>query len=60
MEAVSSSHFPQVYEDLGIDTNQLGCIMVDTEPIEVSSVIDPEHLYFDPADQRCDDHPGRP
>src|SRR5664279_5771365 len=50
MDQVSSQQFPQVYEDLGIDTNSLGCIMVDIEPIEVSSVIDPEDLYFDPED----------
>ena len=50
MDQVSSQQFPQVYEDPGIDTNSLGCIMVDIEPIEVSSVIDPEDLYFDPED----------
>jgi hypothetical protein len=51
MGQVSSQQFPQVYEDLGIDTNNLGCIMLDVEPIEVSSVIDPEDLYHDPEDE---------
>jgi 2'-5' RNA ligase len=51
MDQISSRRFPQVYEDLGIDTNRLGCIMVDTDPIEVSSIIDEAHLYFDPADE---------
>lgn len=51
MDQVSSRNFPQVYEDLGIDTNTLGCIMLDVEPIEVSSVIDPEDLYHDPEDE---------
>ena len=51
MDQISFRQCPQVYEDLGIDTNKLGCIMVDTEPIEVSSVIDPEDLYHDPEDE---------
>ena len=51
MDQISSRQCPQVYEDLGIDTNKLGCIMVDTEPIEVSSVIDPADLYHDPEDE---------
>jgi hypothetical protein len=51
MDQISSQQFPQVYEDLGIDTNDLGCIMLDVEPIEVSSVIDPEDLYHDPEDE---------
>lgn len=46
MEQVSSRQFPQVYEDLGIDTAELGCIMADTEPISVSEVIAPEDLYY--------------
>src|SRR5664279_1917340 len=51
MDQISSRQCPQVYEDLGIDTNSLGCKMLDTEPIEVSSVIDPEDLYHDPEDE---------
>src|SRR4051794_28292024 len=51
MDQVSSRNFREVYENLGIDTNKLGCIMVDTEPIEVSTLIDPEDLYHDPDDE---------
>jgi hypothetical protein len=36
----------QIYAELGIDTHQLGCIMLDTEPIKVSDIIDPDDLYF--------------
>lgn len=45
MEQVSASQYPEVYQDLGIDPNDLGCIMATTVPIVVSSVIDPEDLY---------------
>jgi hypothetical protein len=48
VDQVSSRNFPEVYENLGIDTNTLGCIVLDTEPFEVSSVIDAEDLYSDP------------
>lgn len=51
MDQVSSRNFADVYENLGIDTNRLGCIMLDTEPIEVGSLIDPEDLYTDPEDE---------
>jgi hypothetical protein len=51
VDQISSRLFPQVYENLGIDTNKLGCIMLDVEPIEVSSVIDAEDLYRDPEDE---------
>jgi len=50
MDQVSSRNFHDLYENLGIDTNKLGCIMLDVEPIEVSSLFDPEDLYFDPED----------
>jgi 2'-5' RNA ligase len=43
---LSSHSFPQVYEDLGIDPQLLGCIMLNTEPLEVSDIIDEEHLYY--------------
>ena len=31
MDRVSSA-FPEVYENVGIDTNKVGCIKVDAEP----------------------------
>ncbi len=51
MSDLSSYSFPQVYEDLGINVQMLGCIMLNTEPLKVSDVIDKDHLYFaaDPA-----------
>src|ERR1700712_5021902 len=51
MDQVSSRNFPEVYENLGIDTGKMGCIMLDVEHIEVSSLIDPEDLYHDPEDE---------
>lgn len=51
MSDLSSYSFPQVYEDLGIGVQQLGCIMLNTEPLTVSDVISEDHLYYaaDPA-----------
>jgi 2'-5' RNA ligase len=46
METISAAQYPQVYVDLGLDTEQLGCIMADTEPIMISSVIDQADLYY--------------
>lgn len=43
---ISSHSFPQVYTDLGINVQMLGCIMLNTEPLQVSDVIDPDHLYY--------------
>jgi 2'-5' RNA ligase len=50
MEQVRASQYPEVYTDLGIDPNDLGCIMAATQPIAVSNVIDPSDLYYDPED----------
>jgi 2'-5' RNA ligase len=43
---LSSHAFPQVYEDLGIDVQELGCIMLNTEPLIVSDIVDEDHLYY--------------
>jgi 2'-5' RNA ligase len=43
---ISSHSFKKVYEDLGINLSLLGCIMMDTEKLEVSDIIDESHLYF--------------
>jgi 2'-5' RNA ligase len=43
---VTAAQFPQVYEDLGIDTGRLGCVMMDIEPIKVSHIIPEEGLYY--------------
>jgi hypothetical protein len=45
MAPVNSRSFPQVYVDLGIDPGNLGCIMLDVQPIVVSDVIDAADLY---------------
>jgi hypothetical protein len=41
---VSASQYPTVYQDLGIDPSNLGCIMLDTEPVIVSEIIKQEDL----------------
>lgn len=46
-DKMPSAHmFPQVYVDLGVDIRDLGCIMLDVEPLQVDDIIDPEDLYF--------------
>lgn len=45
MNPVSATQFPEMYRDLGIDTGDLGCIMINTEPLQVSDIIAPEDLY---------------
>lgn len=46
-DKLPSAHmFPQVYIDLGIDVGDLGCVMLDLEPLEVSDVIAEEDLYY--------------
>lgn len=42
----SAHMFPQVYVDLGVDVSDLGCIMLDVEPLQVDDIIDTEDLYF--------------
>lgn len=47
---ITASQFPQVYIDLGIDPGKLGCLMLDTEPVQVSDIILYDDLYYaDPA-----------
>jgi hypothetical protein len=49
--SATASNFPQVYQDLGIDTGRLGCIMADTEPIVVHDVIPEDALYYADPDR---------
>lgn len=46
MIKVSAAQFPEVYENLGIDTGRLGCIMLDTDPIKVHHIIPEDALYY--------------
>lgn len=43
---VNANQFRPMYEDLGIDNNDLGCVMLDVAPIPVTSLIpgDPEQV----------------
>src|SRR5205085_6987026 len=42
---ISAGQFPDVYANLGIDPNKLGCVMLDVEPIQVSNIILYDDLY---------------
>lgn len=44
-QPLSAKLFDKMYEDLGINTSKLGCIMLDVEEIKVSDVIDEADLY---------------
>lgn len=49
---IKASDYPEVYANLGIDTGRLGCIMLDTEPIIISNIIDEQDYYYaDPKDK---------
>ena len=54
MNDLNSTNFPEVYEWLGIDTGNLGCIMLNTAPLEVSDIIPEADLYF--ADPKLHPH----
>lgn len=45
---LSAHKFPAVYTDLGIDLSALGCVMLDLEPIPVSTVIPDDWTYTSP------------
>ncbi len=42
----SAQQYSDVYEQLGIDTTELGCIMLDTDKLVVSDLIPEEDLYY--------------
>ena len=53
---ISARDFPHVYEDLGINLGDLGCIMLDTEPIDIMESIQDLYesgnvYYGEPEDQ---------
>jgi 2'-5' RNA ligase len=50
MNQLSAHQFSPVYEMLGIDVQELGCIMLDTEPIVVSDVIAAADVYLKPEE----------
>lgn len=47
---VSANQFAEVFKQLGYDIGELGCIMLDTEPLTVSDVIPADELYV-PLDE---------
>lgn len=50
---LSAHKFKKVYEDLGIDTGKLGCIMLDVQPIKVGDTIAEEDLFYaDPEEHK--------
>lgn len=46
MNEVKATDFASVYEELGIDTGRLGCIMIDTKAVKVDDVIPEEALFY--------------
>lgn len=47
---ISSRDFPDLYDDIDIDTDDLGCIMLDLEPMEVMNYMEghEDELYENP------------
>ncbi len=36
---ISGGMFPDIYESLGLDTENLGCLMIDVEPFETTALV---------------------
>lgn len=47
MKKTSARDFPEIYEDLGISTDNMGCIMLDTEPLSADLLPPDEWGYKD-------------
>lgn len=47
---VNANDFPDLYRDLDIDVNKLGCVMLDVEPVPVTSYVEngEDDLYYSP------------
>lgn len=43
---MNSNNYRDMYKELGIDIDALGCIMLDIDASDVPNLIDPEELYF--------------
>lgn len=50
---LSSHSFPQIYEQLDIDVQDLGCLMLEVEPLEILRYVPggKDDLYFSDSDQ---------
>ncbi len=43
---INANDYKDVYTELGIKLDELGCIMLDTVPLKVSDLIEEDELYF--------------
>ena len=50
--------FRELHARLGIDTQKLGCIMLDVEPIDLGDALDPDWLYYSPTMPYCQGQPS--
>ena len=46
MDEFSSYNYKEMYQQLGLSIQRLGCIMADTEEIKVSHIVDDSWLYY--------------
>jgi 2'-5' RNA ligase len=44
--SLTREQISNIYQQLAINTDTLGCIMLDVEPLKVSDVIAPDELYY--------------
>lgn len=54
MNQISASQFPEVYASLGINTDDLGCIMLDLDTIDLSKYLYEDYaddLYYSPSQE---------
>lgn len=52
MTQVNAHMFEDVYEDLGVNLDTLGCVMLDVEPINTAAFIETSDLYFTTNEKR--------
>lgn len=45
MKQLSSHQFEDIYKKLGINVNNLGCVMLDVEKKDIDNLLDEEELY---------------
>lgn len=43
---MTTQDFKEIYDELALPILELGCIMINTDPLKVSDLVDEEDLYF--------------
>jgi hypothetical protein len=52
MKQLSSHQYGDIYKAMGINVNELGCVMLDLDGSKIEDHIDPQNLYFSKDKQK--------